>query len=93
MKALLPTGRRRWRSEFVPEAIPGLLLIAANLIGCALAGDMIAAEFDRSRMPAAASVPDQEPYAEEQPQQYAANATAGTTSAPPQLRHDPREEL
>ncbi|WP_234338274.1 MULTISPECIES: hypothetical protein [unclassified Streptomyces] len=50
-----------------------------NAAGLALTGSLVADEFDRVRGLAAASVPDLEPHAEEQPHD-AANATAGTST-------------
>ncbi|MFG2835988.1 hypothetical protein ACGFYE_13460 [Streptomyces zaomyceticus] len=50
-----------------------------NAVGLALAGSLVADEIDSARELVAASVPDQEPQAEEQPQNDAANATASST--------------
>ncbi len=50
-----------------------------NAVGLALTGSLVADEIDSPRELAAASVPDREPHAEEQPQHDAANATASNT--------------
>ncbi|MEU3077811.1 hypothetical protein [Streptomyces laurentii] len=64
---------RRGRPVLDSEAIPGLFLIAANVLGLALVG--ATAQTADNHTLGAASVPDLKP-AEEQPPSSAANATA-----------------
>ncbi|MFG3348747.1 hypothetical protein ACGF1Z_27275 [Streptomyces sp. NPDC048018] len=58
-----------------------------NAVGLALAGSLVADEVDSAPELAAASVPDLEPHAEEQPRNDAANATASSTHT---YRYEPQ---
>ncbi|MEU8617327.1 hypothetical protein [Streptomyces sp. NPDC048623] len=74
----VPTTRIGWSGFDLLESVPGLVILGMNAVGLALAGSLVADEIDSARGLAAASVPDLEPYAEEQPQHDAANATASS---------------
>ncbi|MFE0642180.1 hypothetical protein [Streptomyces sp. NPDC058877] len=79
-KARLPVPATRvgWSAFDLLETIPGLMILGMNAVGITLAGSLVAHEIDSAQERAAASAPDLEPHAEEQPQ-YAANATASST--------------
>ncbi|MFJ4338686.1 hypothetical protein [Streptomyces sp. NPDC088915] len=81
-KARLPVPALRggWSALDLLETVPGLMLLGMNAAGLALTGSLVADEIGSPRGLAAASVPDLEPHAEEQPQHDAANATAGTST-------------
>ncbi|MER8036556.1 hypothetical protein [Streptomyces hydrogenans] len=76
----VPATRIGWSALDLLETVPGLMLLGMNAAGLALTGSLIADEIGSPRGLAAASVPDLEPHAEEQPQ-HAANATAGTSTS------------
>ncbi|MFF4169051.1 hypothetical protein [Streptomyces sp. NPDC001744] len=75
-----PATRIGWSALDLLETVPGLMLLGMNAAGLALTGSLIADEIGSPRGLAAASVPDLEPHAEEQPQ-HAANATADTSTS------------
>ncbi|MFF6833381.1 hypothetical protein ACFY84_16120 [Streptomyces sp. NPDC012438] len=77
----VPATRIGWSALDLFETVPGLMLLGMNAAGLALTGSLIADEVGSPRGLAAASVPDLEPHAEEQPQHDAANATAGTSTS------------
>ncbi|MFC9487926.1 hypothetical protein ACFTZM_17830 [Streptomyces hydrogenans] len=76
----VPATRIGWSALDLLETVPGLMILGMNAAGLALTGSLIADEIGGPRGLAAVSVPDLEPYAEEQPQ-HAANATAGTSTS------------
>ncbi|MGW7304055.1 hypothetical protein ACWGI1_00575 [Streptomyces sp. NPDC054835] len=74
LRALLPRLTFRHRTPALDaEAIPGIILIAANLLGCTLTGSMIAHEINTAPVLGATSAPDLT-SSEEQPPS-AADAT------------------
>ncbi|MFE7583595.1 hypothetical protein ACFU5Y_18820 [Streptomyces gardneri] len=75
-KARLPAIGLRW--YHAAEIAEGLILIGCNAAGLGLAGSLVIDEVGSTREFAAVSVPDLEPHAEEQPQPYAASATASS---------------
>ncbi len=75
-----PATRIGWSAFGLLEAVPGFMILGMNAAGLALTGSLVADEFDSPRGLTAASVPDLEPHAEEQPQHDAANATAGIST-------------
>ncbi|APE24536.1 MULTISPECIES: hypothetical protein [Streptomyces] len=104
----VPSIRLRWSASDLAEIIPGLIVIGWNVAGIALAGTLVIDEIDSPRELAAATAPDLDPHAEEQPQHEATNATASTltyhgkapathpvhqTAPPPLHSDDPHEEL
>ncbi|MFB7025939.1 MULTISPECIES: hypothetical protein [unclassified Streptomyces] len=76
----VPATRIGWSALDLLETVPGLMLLGMNAAGLALTGSLIADEIGSPRGLAAASVPDLEPHAEEQPQHDAANATADSST-------------
>ncbi|MFD5109043.1 hypothetical protein [Streptomyces cinereoruber] len=83
----VPAFRGGWSAFDLLEAVPGLMILGMNAAGLALTGSLVADEVDSPRGLAAASVPDLEPQAEEQPQYDTANATAGISTRT--YRYDP----
>ncbi len=79
-KARLPAPTTRiGRSAYdLLETVPGLMILGMNAVGLALTGSMVTDEIDSTGGIAAASAPDLEPHADEQPQHGAANATASS---------------
>ncbi|MFH9955978.1 hypothetical protein ACH4OX_17435 [Streptomyces roseolus] len=77
----VPATRIGWSALDLLETVPGLMLLGMNVSGLALTGILVADEIGGPRGLVAASVPDLEPHAEEQPQHDAANATAGTSTS------------
>ncbi|MFD6076776.1 hypothetical protein ACFWG5_14475 [Streptomyces hydrogenans] len=75
-----PATKIGWSALDLLETVPGLMILGMNAAGLALTGSLIADEIGSPRGLAAASVPDLEPHAEEQPQ-HAANATADTSTS------------
>ncbi|MGW0120538.1 hypothetical protein [Streptomyces sp. NPDC003327] len=84
----VPATRIGWSALDLLETVPGLMLLGMNAAGLALTGSLIADEIGSPRGLAAASVPDLEPHAEEQPQ-HAANATADTSTSTSVYRYEP----
>ncbi|WP_432078298.1 hypothetical protein [Streptomyces sp. YPW6] len=74
----VPAVRIGWSTFDLLDTVPGLMILGMNAVGLALAGSLVTDEVDSARGLAAASVPDLEPHAEEQPQHGAANATASS---------------
>ncbi|MFJ8300127.1 hypothetical protein ACIQ9R_30135 [Streptomyces sp. NPDC094447] len=77
----VPATRIGWSALDLLETVPGLMILGMNAAGLALTGSLIADEISSPRGLAAASVPDLEPHAEEQPQHDAANATADSSTS------------
>ncbi|MFB8040528.1 hypothetical protein ACFC8F_04395 [Streptomyces hydrogenans] len=77
----VPATRTGWSALDLLETVPGLLLLGMNAAGLALTGSLIADEISSPHGLAAASVPDLETHAEEQPQHNAANATADSSTS------------
>ncbi|MFC8269529.1 hypothetical protein ACFUIZ_27995 [Streptomyces cinereoruber] len=84
----VPATRIGWSALDLLETVPGLMLLGMNASGLALTGILVADEIGSPHGLAAASVPDLEPHAEEQPQ-HAANATAGTSTSTRVYRYQP----